>query len=150
MADTGRPTNASSRPRAGATSPRASLRRARGRHRPRLLPSGLRRRLLRLRARRSPPPSRTRSPRGASPARRCLHRNKRPLPKVECRMDSRVVTTKLRLPKPVVDLAGRAVGEVLVAQGVVTREKIDEALAVQAERGGRLGEVLVSNKACTE
>jgi len=65
-------------------------------------------------------------------------------------MDSRVVTTKLRLPKPVVDLAGRAVGEILVAQGVVTREKIDEALSVQAERGGRLGEVLVSNKACTE
>ena len=65
-------------------------------------------------------------------------------------MDSRVVTTKLRLPKPVVDLAGRAVGEILVAQGVVTREKIDEALAAQAERGGRLGEVLVSLKACSE
>jgi len=42
-------------------------------------------------------------------------------------MDSRVVTTKLRLPKPVVDLAGRAVGEILVAQGVVSREKVDEA-----------------------
>jgi len=40
-------------------------------------------------------------------------------------MDSRVVTTKLRLPKPVVDLAGRALGEILVAQNVVTREKID-------------------------
>jgi general secretion pathway protein E len=65
-------------------------------------------------------------------------------------MDSRVVTTKLRLPKPVVDLAGRAVGEILVAQGVVSREKIDEALAAQAERGGRLGEVLVSSKVCSE
>src|SRR5881227_362214 len=65
-------------------------------------------------------------------------------------MDPRVVTTKLRLPKPVVDLAGRALGEILVAQGVVTREKIDEALAAQAERGGRLGEVLVSLKACSE
>src|SRR5207248_322378 len=65
-------------------------------------------------------------------------------------MDPRVVTTKLRLPKPVVDLAGRALGEILVAQGVVPREKVDEALSVQAERGGRLGEVLVSSKACSE
>src|SRR6059058_1906540 len=65
-------------------------------------------------------------------------------------MDPRVVTTKLRLPKPVVDLAGRALGEILVAQGVVPREKIDEALSVQGERGGRLGEVLVSLKACSE
>src|SRR6202022_2930181 len=31
-----------------------------------------------------------------------------------------------------------------------TREKLDEALAAQAERGGRLGEVLVSLKACSE
>jgi len=65
-------------------------------------------------------------------------------------MDPRVVTTKLRLPKPIVDLAGRALGEILVAQGVVSPEKIDEALNVQAERGGRLGDALISLKACNE
>ncbi|HKC60712.1 MAG TPA: type II secretion system ATPase GspE [Myxococcales bacterium] len=47
-------------------------------------------------------------------------------------------------------LAGRPIGEILVAQGVVSQEKIAEALAVQAERGGRLGEVLISLKACNE
>src|SRR5207248_1817747 len=47
-------------------------------------------------------------------------------------------------------LAGRPIGEILVAQGAVTQDKIAEALAVQAERGGRLGEVLISLKACTE
>ncbi|MFL5415038.1 MAG: type II secretion system ATPase GspE, partial [Myxococcales bacterium] len=65
-------------------------------------------------------------------------------------MDPRVVTTKLRLPKPVVDLAGRALGEILIAQGVVSPEKVDEALNVQAERGGRLGDALVSLKVCNE
>src|SRR6266436_9255105 len=47
-------------------------------------------------------------------------------------------------------LAGRPIGEILVAQGAVPQEKIAEALAVQAERGGRLGEVLISLKACSE
>ena len=47
-------------------------------------------------------------------------------------------------------LAGRPLGEILVAQGVVPQERIAEALAVQAERGGRLGEILVSLKACSE
>src|SRR3989440_6187915 len=55
-----------------------------------------------------------------------------------------------RVKAPAQSLAGRPIGEILVAQGVVTREKIDEALAAQAERGGRLGEVLVSLKACSE
>src|SRR2546423_4166086 len=48
------------------------------------------------------------------------------------------------------NLAGRPIGEILVAQGAVPQEKIAEALAVQAERGGRLGEILVSLKACSE
>ena len=47
-------------------------------------------------------------------------------------------------------LAGRPIGEILVAQGAVPQEKITEALALQAERGGRLGEVLISLKACSE
>src|SRR5437868_4241477 len=48
------------------------------------------------------------------------------------------------------NLAGRPIGEILVAQGAIGEDKIAEALAVQAERGGRLGEILVSLKACSE
>ena len=47
-------------------------------------------------------------------------------------------------------LAGRPIGEILVAHLAVSQERIDEALAAQAERGGRLGEVLISMKACSE
>jgi general secretion pathway protein E len=56
----------------------------------------------------------------------------------------------IRKAAPPVVLAGKPIGEILVAQGVVPQEKIDEALAAQAERGGRLGEVLISLKACSE
>ena len=54
------------------------------------------------------------------------------------------------LLEPVIDLAGRALGEILIAQGVVSPEKVDEALNTQAERGGRLGDALISLKACNE
>src|SRR5438128_9717518 len=47
-------------------------------------------------------------------------------------------------------LAGLRIGEILLAQGAVTREKLEEALAAQGERGGRLGEVLIPLKACSE
>src|SRR5204863_9248446 len=46
--------------------------------------------------------------------------------------------------------AGLRIGEILLAQGAVTREKLEEALAAQGDRGGRLGEVLISLKACSE
>ncbi|HWE24655.1 MAG TPA: type II secretion system ATPase GspE [Myxococcales bacterium] len=55
-----------------------------------------------------------------------------------------------RAKAPAQSLAGRPIGEILVAQGAVAAEKVAEALAAQAERGGRLGEILVSLKACTE
>src|SRR2546421_7894452 len=55
-----------------------------------------------------------------------------------------------RVKAPAQSLAGRPIGEILVAQGAVGEEKIAEALAAQAERGGRLGEILISLKACTE
>jgi general secretion pathway protein E len=55
-----------------------------------------------------------------------------------------------RVKAPAQRLAGRPIGEILVAQGVVGEEKIAEALAAQAERGGRLGEILISLKACSE
>ena len=47
-------------------------------------------------------------------------------------------------------LAGEAIGTILVAHGAVAADKLAEALAVQADKGGRLGEVLISLKACTE
>ena len=47
-------------------------------------------------------------------------------------------------------LFGRPLGEILVQQFQLGREKIDEALAVQAEKGGRLGEILIGLKAVTE
>ncbi len=48
-------------------------------------------------------------------------------------------------------LAGRPLGEILISQGVITPDKLAEALAAQGERGAaRLGEVLISLKACSE
>ncbi|MGI5863425.1 MAG: type II secretion system ATPase GspE [Myxococcales bacterium] len=47
-------------------------------------------------------------------------------------------------------LCGRPVGEILVQLGHTTPEKIEEALQIQKEKGGRLGAVLVGLKAVTE
>src|SRR5688572_26175954 len=47
-------------------------------------------------------------------------------------------------------LSGRPIGEILRASAGLTEEKIQEALAAQAEKGGRLGEVLVGMKAVSE
>ncbi len=47
-------------------------------------------------------------------------------------------------------LCGRPVGEILVHLGHTTPEKIEEALQIQKEKGGRLGAVLVGLKAVTE
>ncbi len=52
---------------------------------------------------------------------------------------------------PVRMLAGRPLGEILIAQNVITADKLAEALAAQGDRGAaRLGEVLISLKACSE
>ena len=47
-------------------------------------------------------------------------------------------------------LSGRPIGEILRASVGLTEEKLQEALAAQVEKGGRLGEVLVGLKICTE
>ncbi len=47
-------------------------------------------------------------------------------------------------------LCGRPLGEILRLSFGVPEEKIAEALAVQAEKGGRIGEILVGLKAATE
>ena len=47
-------------------------------------------------------------------------------------------------------LVGHPLGEILVVTEGLSAEKLTEALAQQAERGGRLGEVLISLKLITE
>ncbi len=47
-------------------------------------------------------------------------------------------------------LCGRPLGEILRATAGLTEEKLQEALAIQAEKGGRLGEILVGMKAIGE
>jgi general secretion pathway protein E len=47
-------------------------------------------------------------------------------------------------------LCGRPLGEILRTTAGLTEEKLQEALAQQAEKGGRLGEVLVGMKAVSE
>jgi general secretion pathway protein E len=47
-------------------------------------------------------------------------------------------------------LFGRPLGEILVESFGLAREKLEEGLAAQREKGGRLGEILVGLKAVTE
>src|SRR3954454_15616537 len=47
-------------------------------------------------------------------------------------------------------LFGRPLGQILGHSMGLTEEKLNEALAAQKEKGGRLGEVLVGLKICTE
>ncbi|XXF75975.1 type II secretion system ATPase GspE [Myxococcaceae bacterium GXIMD 01537] len=47
-------------------------------------------------------------------------------------------------------LCGRPLGEILRATAGLTEEKLQEALALQADKGGRLGEVLVGVKSVSE
>ncbi|GAB4290934.1 MAG: type II secretion system ATPase GspE [Myxococcota bacterium] len=44
-------------------------------------------------------------------------------------------------------LWSKPLGEILIAMGKITRKELDEALKVQAEKGGRIGEILVNMKA---
>src|SRR4051812_48057183 len=45
---------------------------------------------------------------------------------------------------------GKLLGEILKGTAGLTQEKLDEALALQAEKGGRLGDLLVGLKAAGE
>ena len=44
----------------------------------------------------------------------------------------------------------QVVSEILVARRVITAENLEDALGVQAERGGDLTEILLNNKTVTE
>ncbi len=46
--------------------------------------------------------------------------------------------------------AGTLICEILVRNGAVSNEAVDQALALQEERGGQIGRILVSLGACTE
>ena len=47
-------------------------------------------------------------------------------------------------------LAGRPIGEILIAHEAIVPAKLEEALRLQAEKGGRIGELLIQLKACGE
>jgi general secretion pathway protein E len=47
-------------------------------------------------------------------------------------------------------LFGRPLGEILIESFGLPREKLEEALLAQKEKGGRLGEVLLGLKAITD
>jgi lipopolysaccharide/colanic/teichoic acid biosynthesis glycosyltransferase len=46
--------------------------------------------------------------------------------------------------------SGTLICEILIANGAVTQEAVDKALATQEEHGGQIGRILVSNGACSE
>src|SRR5439155_17650187 len=97
-------------------------------------------------------PSRSRSPRRACRRPRSSSRSRRiwsrrrqgnrrrrktnRIQEVEVRMEG-IAEAPARKPAGQ-GLAGLRIGEILLAQGAVTREKLEEALAAQGERGGRL------------
>ena len=47
-------------------------------------------------------------------------------------------------------LSKTKLGEILVSEGVITKEQLDEALADQERQGGKLGEVLIALNYLTE
>lgn len=59
-------------------------------------------------------------------------------------------TEVISVPPRPVRLEGLPFGEILVAQGVISPEKLEEALELQKEKGQRLGALLVSLKAATD
>ncbi|MCI0569931.1 MAG: type II secretion system ATPase GspE [Myxococcaceae bacterium] len=65
------------------------------------------------------------------------------------RMDTSDQPTQVLVHSPAF-LCGRPLGEILRSTAGLTQDKLEEALALQAERGGRLGELLVSLKAVGE
>jgi general secretion pathway protein E len=69
-------------------------------------------------------------------------------------MSETVVSVQAPLVPPAAprkrSLAGRPIGEILLAHGAVTPDKLEEALRTQPEKGGRLGEILLQLKACGE
>ena len=44
----------------------------------------------------------------------------------------------------------RLLGEILLADGIITEQQLADALETQADKGGRIGEVLIHQKACHE
>ncbi len=61
------------------------------------------------------------------------------------------VTVVAAAPRPRArSLAGRPLGEILLAHAAIAPAKLEEALKLQTEKGGRIGELLIQLKACGE
>ncbi len=54
------------------------------------------------------------------------------------------------LPEPALARSQPLIGEILLQQGSLTAEQVDEALQTQAEDGGRIGEILLRSRVITE
>ena len=54
------------------------------------------------------------------------------------------------ISRTLASLCGRPLGEILKISAGLTDEKLEEALSTQAEKGGRIGEILVSMKTVSE
>ncbi len=68
----------------------------------------------------------------------------RPMPRPEPASNRTPVTparTPMRGPRPV-----RRIGELLVNRGLLSREKLEEALALQKREGGKLGQILLAQR----
>ena len=80
-------------------------------------------------------------------------------------LDAGDVKPAVNLPPPVIRIPGAALAggtpnavpkggsllcEVLMRMGAVTQESVDKAIAIQEERGGQIGRILVSIGACSE
>ncbi|MHC5119111.1 MAG: hypothetical protein ACYSOH_03715, partial [Planctomycetota bacterium] len=44
---------------------------------------------------------------------------------------------------PVIELKNRHLGRILIKMGLLTREKVHKCLAIQKEKGGKLGQVFI-------
>src|SRR5260370_2009580 len=69
-------------------------------------------------------------------------------------LEGRAAPRQAGYPSPVSEelrlLCGRPLGEILKVSAGLTQERLEEALALQTEKGGRIGEVLVGLKYVTE
>ncbi|MFO0743004.1 MAG: exopolysaccharide biosynthesis polyprenyl glycosylphosphotransferase [Labilithrix sp.] len=83
-----------------------------------------------------------------------------PVPPPPAHVTGSVVPAKPSMAPPIIRIPGAGavaqrqdgtlICEILVRNGSVSQEKVDEAIALQEERGGQIGRILVQLGACTE
>jgi len=72
------------------------------------------------------------------------------MPSFDSQPEAREPTNTAMVVNSPAYLCGRPLGEILTHTAKLPREKLDEALAQQNEKGGRLGEILITMKVVTE